>query len=196
MLEKFWSTEAFGTKPKVMPPTSVEERLSRELLCATTTKRNNRYEVGLLWKEPNCRLPNNRAQALVRLAGLQRRLSSDASLKEAYDAAINDLLTRGIAKRLEGTEIHHPWGRMWYLPHHPVQRANRPGKVRIVFDASAKYNGISLNDMLSKGPPLLNDLCGILLRFRRYEVAISADVDRVFHQVLVPVKDQSVLGFI
>ena len=37
----------------------------------------------------------------------------------------------------------------WYLPHIPVVRDGRSTtKVRIVFDASAKYNGTALNDVI------------------------------------------------
>ena len=37
-------------------------------------------------------------------------------------------------------------------------------KVRIVFDASARYNGTALNDVIYQGPKLQNDLFNVLLR--------------------------------
>ena len=37
-----------------------------------------------------------------------------------------------------------------------------------------------------KGPDLLNNLFGILVRFRENEVAISADVSKMYHRVLIP----------
>jgi hypothetical protein len=49
----------------------------------------------------------------------------------------------------------------WYLPHHPVFNPNKPGKVRVVFDAAAKFQDMLLNEHL-QSPDLMNDLVGIL----------------------------------
>jgi len=39
-------------------------------------------------------------------------------------------------------------GKTWYLPHFAVYDPNKPDKVRIVFDSSAEFKGISLNQQL------------------------------------------------
>ena len=41
-----------------------------------------------------------------------------------------------------------------------------PGKLGVVFDASVKDQGASLNDMLLTGPDLMTSLIGALLRLR------------------------------
>ena len=56
-------------------------------------------------------------------------------------------------------------------------------KVRVVFDASSKENGISLNDAIDPGPNLQKDLMDILLRFRKNAIAIVADISEMFLQV-------------
>ena len=85
----------------------------------------------------------------------------------------------------------------WYLPHFAVVRMDRPStKTRIVFDASAKYCGVSLNDVIHQGPKLQQELFKVLIRFRKYPVALVCDVaemylriehypqDRIFHRFL------------
>ena len=66
--------------------------------------------------------------------------------------------------------------RHWYLPHHSVTCPRKPDKLRVVFDAAARYRGTSLNDNLLTGPDLANSLIGVLLRFRQRPVPISADI--------------------
>lgn len=85
---------------------------------------------------------------------------------------------------------------MWYLPHHSVQNVNKPDKVRIVFDCSAKFNGTSLNENVFQGPDLMNKLVGVLLRFREEPVAFMADVEAMFHQVRVPAEDRDCMRFL
>ena len=52
----------------------------------------------------------------------------------------------------------------WYLPYFPVVKKDRSTtKIRIVFDASARHNGIALNDVICQGPKLQNDLLNVLL---------------------------------
>jgi hypothetical protein len=54
------------------------------------------------------------------------------------------------------------------------------------------YQGHRLNDYWSKGPDLLNNLFGVILRFRENEVALSADISKMYHRILVPERDQHV----
>lgn len=59
-------------------------------------------------------------------------------------------------------------------------------KVCIVFDASAKAsNGVSLNDTLLVGPTIQNKLFAHLIRFRTYNYVLTADIKKMYCQVLL-----------
>ncbi|XP_065682286.1 uncharacterized protein LOC124816230 [Hydra vulgaris] len=71
-----------------------------------------------------------------------------------------------------------------YLPHRPVERDDKiTTKVRMVFDASAKSYGASLNECLYSGPSLTTSLFGTLLRFRSKRFSFIADIEKVFLQI-------------
>ena len=55
--------------------------------------------------------------------------------------------------------------------------------MRTVFDAPAKHDGISLNDMIYKGPKLQRDLLDVLLRFRRRPVAVVCDIAEIYLRI-------------
>ncbi|XP_068238400.1 uncharacterized protein [Palaemon carinicauda] len=74
-------------------------------------------------------------------------------------------------------------GHVWYLPHHGVYNQRKPDEIRVVFDSSAKFSGISLNDQLLQGLDLTNSLIGVLTRFREHQVAFTCDVESMFYQV-------------
>ena len=65
-----------------------------------------------------------------------------------------------------------------------------------MFDCSARLKGSSLNDQLLSGPDLTNNLLGVLCRFRMYHYAITCDVEKMFHQFIVPKNDRNYLRFL
>ena len=88
-------------------------------------------------------------------------------------------------------------GEIHYIPHHPVIRDDKTTrKIRIVFDASARNNGPSLNDCLQKGPHLTPLLYDILLRFSSHVVALTSDIEKVFLQINVNENDLDYLRFL
>ena len=61
-------------------------------------------------------------------------------------------------------------------------------KVRIVFDCSAKCDGVSLNDVIQ--PKLQNDLFNVLIRFRRNPIALACDIREMYLQIKINEKDR------
>ena len=85
---------------------------------------------------------------------------------------------------------------VWYLPHFGVYHPKKPDQLRVVFDSSAEYHGTSLNKELLTGPHQMNSLLGVLLRFRREEVAVMCDVEHMFHSFHVNPEHRNVLRFL
>ena len=63
-------------------------------------------------------------------------------------------------------------------------------------NAASKYHGVSLNKQLMPGPDLMQNLTGVICRFRQKKVAISADIEGMFMQVGVRPQDQKFLRFL
>jgi len=66
-------------------------------------------------------------------------------------------------------------------------------KLRIVFDAAARYHGVSLNDVIFQGTGLQGD---ILLHFRRYPVAVICDILEMYLRIELTPEDRSYLRFL
>ncbi|XP_058817804.1 uncharacterized protein LOC131681110 [Topomyia yanbarensis] len=165
---------------------SDEDQRAQYLLETTTKRIGNRYETGLLWKQDDIVLPNSYPMAVRRLKCLERQMERNPVLKENLHRQIREYGEKGYAHRATEDELSRADPhRVWYLPLGAVTNAKKPGKVRVVWDAAAKVDGVSLNSVLLKGPDRLASLPGILYRFRLYQVAVSADIQEMFHQVRI-----------
>ena len=106
---------------------------------------------------------------------------------------MKEMMSKGYATESEAVAEN---GKCWYLPHHGVYNQNKPGKIRVVFDLSAEFQGASINKSLLPGPDLANQIIAILLRFREEPVAVTGDIEAMYHQVKIPVKQRSFLRFL
>lgn len=98
--------------------------------------------------------------------------------------------SKGYIRQLSEAEANNRTERTWYLPIFPVTNPNKPDKVRIVWDAAAKHQNVSLNSVLLKGPDQLSSLVGVLQRFRQHKYAVCGDIMQMFHQVKIQKADQ------
>ena len=134
--------------------------------------------------------------AVSRFLSTEKKLKKNPELVEKYQNVINDYVTNGHARKMPREKAKIATPKTWCLPHHAVLNPNKPGKVRVVFDAASKFDGVSLNDNLLTGPDLLNNLVGIPLRFRSGKIGVMADVQQMFHQVRVCEEDKDSLRFL
>lgn len=73
----------------------------------------------------------------------------------------------------------------WYLLHFGIYHPQKPSQIQVFFDSSLQFKGMSLNKVLLSGPNMNSSLLGILLRFKKNPVAITADIQQLFHCFLV-----------
>ncbi|XP_062704409.1 uncharacterized protein LOC109433030 [Aedes albopictus] len=189
-MKDYFSIDSLGVNASSKVLLSTEDERAESLLKSLTRFSGDRFETGLLWRYDNIRLPDSRPMALRRHRCLEKRMANDPALAKVLQQKIGDYVTKGYIRKLSDEEIRQQTGEMWYLPVFPVTNPNKPGKVRIVWDAAAKAHGISLNSVLLKGPDLLCSLLGILLRFRLHPVAVTGDIREMFHQVQIRHEDQ------
>ncbi|XP_046869435.1 uncharacterized protein LOC124462099 [Drosophila willistoni] len=192
IIKQAFSLDATTAKPLSSP----EETQALTRLESTTALKNGRYEVGLMWKDPEVLLPDSYENALKRLKCLQKQFSRQPQLKEQITKQIENLVEKGYARMLTPEEIAAPNRRSWYLPTFITKNPNKPEKVRLVWDAAAQSGGKVLNDYIWSGPDLLNSLFDLLLSFRVGRVAICGDIAEMFHQIRVRPADTHAQRFL
>jgi hypothetical protein len=173
----------------------VEKTLYDEFLNRVTVQ-NGRYEVSLPWKELHKPLPDNFQLSLKRLKGLLHRLKQSPAILQQYDSVIRDQVKEGVVEPVP--EVTTASNLCHYLPHHAVVRSDKATtKLRVVYDASARTgDGPSLNDCLYKGPKFNQLIFDILVRFRVFKYALTADLEKAFLQVCVTEGDHDVHRFL
>ena len=159
----------------------------------TTTYLGDAWETGLLWKNKDFPKAVSRSTALKRLYTIEKRLDRDSAYAALYYREMERYINSSYAVKVD-EDVSRP--RIWYLPHFGVTNVNKPGKLRLVFDAAAKTSGMSLNDQLDSGPDFLQSLPGVLLRFRQYRIAIKSDIRDMYLRVRVIDEDHGALRFL
>ncbi|XP_061170784.1 uncharacterized protein LOC133180260 [Saccostrea echinata] len=152
-----------------------------------------KWTAPLPFRSPREPIPDNYQMALRRAKSLDASLHHNEVKKGHFLAFMQKILDNKHAE-LAPYLPHNK--KRWYLPLFGVYHPRKPDQIRGVFDASAKYEGVSLNDQLLQGPDLINNLLGILIRFRKHMVAVVADVQQMFHSFLVEEEHRDYLRFL
>lgn len=141
--------------------------------------------------DPNTQnfLGNSFENAKKRFIQLEKRFARNLQLKIEYSNVIDEYLKLGHAVKIPMTQACH------VIPHHAVIKENSTTtKLRTVFDASAKTtNNYSLNDRMHIGPTILEDLWGVLIRWRIGKIALTADIEKMYRQYWVHKDDKKFL---
>ena len=181
-LEEFWRLESIGIQES---PTENNDKVALNRFKETLNYENGRYAVTWPWKKDRPDLPENHGLAVGRLKSLVSRIKGHPDLAEKYGEIIEDQLKQGIIEKVRH-EVPSSDTIKHYIPHHPVINPSKATtKVRNVYDASAKTRpeNNSLNESMHRGPIMLQNLAGILLRFRLNKIAMVSDIEKAFLQI-------------
>ncbi|XP_017487661.1 PREDICTED: uncharacterized protein LOC108376012 [Rhagoletis zephyria] len=195
LVEEYFTTENFGVRSTPAVKSDAEIR-AENILKATMLRVDGRFQIGLLWKHDEIRLPDNYKMAEQRFLGIERKFKRDNVFAAAYKSVIQSYLEKNYCRKLTQAEAAIKGPRVWYLPHFAVKNPNKHGKIRLVFDAAAAFNNVSLNSFLLKGPQDYQPMPTVLYNFRIGAIGVCGDIKEMFHQILVRPEDRCAQRFL
>ncbi|UYV60673.1 hypothetical protein LAZ67_1001831 [Cordylochernes scorpioides] len=207
IVKKIWDAESIATHKEEM----ITEELECDNIFRTTTFRDEkgRYVVSLPFKlnynKINYQLGDSKSQALRRFLSLERRFHQNPVYSQHVREFMQEYLNLGHMEiineiepeqseaqslRKKGNALHMVGPDRCSIFRAPetwqnvLRDQSTTTKRRVVFDASAMTStGLSLNDLLYCGPKLQEDIFNILIKFRTYSIALTADIEKMYLQI-------------
>ncbi|KAJ8260443.1 hypothetical protein GJAV_G00182210 [Gymnothorax javanicus] len=143
------------------------------------------------WVADPASLPSNRSAVEATFFRTERQLAREPEWKAAYAAQVHEMVERRAAMKLSKDVLHAWTGPVWYISHLIAPNPHSLSTpVRLVWNSSQKCRGVSLNDLLLKGPDVLNSIRAVLLKFRRGVFAALGDIKKMYNSVWL--EDQEV----
>ena len=139
-------------------------------------KVEGRFQTRLLWCADDVVLPASYSMALNRFKGIERKMKRLLEFGKVYKSIMEDYVSKGYSRKLSPNELSSVCPRTWYLLHFGVVNPNKPAKLRLVFNAAATVEGVSLNSKLLQGPQQYEHLPSILFDFLVGAVAVCGDI--------------------
>jgi hypothetical protein len=188
---QFSDLETFGIKPdqEISP---ILEDFNNTVVFNEVTKR---YKTRLpLIRKFLGDLDDGYHISKVRLDSLFSKMRNPAhsEFSKQYHAVIEEQEKLGIIERVSDMSRGDS---ICYIPHHGVFKEQ---KLRVVYDGSydTPSGKVCLNDCLSPGPSLTNELIQMLMRFRIHDVVLTGDIQKAFLQIEVDEADRDFLRFL
>ena len=176
---------------------TIKEERELKLIEEGLRRMHNHWVATYPWIRDPKSIQNNRNVAFAMLKSTEKRLLRDKTHAQRYTEQIHDMLNRKVAIKLTDEVLKSYSGPVHYISHHEVLKEDSSSTpCRIVFNSSAKFNGVSLNDFWAKGPDVMNNMLGILLRFREGCVALAGDIKKMYHSVHLSELDQHTHRFL
>lgn len=180
-LEKFWQLETFNANSQAQLSKS-DSHCEDNFASTTYRDSSGRFVVTIPLKDNKDQLGMSKELATKRFYSIEKRLNKEPETKALYSNFIKEYLTLGHMEKIDSSNQF-----AFFLPHHPViKESSETTKLRVVFDGSLKSStGISLNDIQHVGPTIQSDLFSILIRFRKHAFVVTADIEKMYRQILI-----------
>lgn len=115
---------------------------------------------------------------------MEKQLAKEPEWKTAYSAQVQDMLDRGAAVMVSEETIANWSGPVWYVSHLIAPNPHSvTTPVRLVWNCSQRFRGVSVNNLLVKGPDFLNQIHVALLRFRSGVYTALGDIKMMYNSV-------------
>lgn len=184
-IEKFWEIEDIMEDSIA----SSEDFQCIKFYQETTRRREDgRYEVRLpMTTNFEQELGISKPKAIAQFLQIERKFERQENISKLYKQFINEYKSLGHMTPSTGNMKPE-----CYLSHHCVLReGSTTTALRVVFNAKSKTSsGKSLNDLMARGPNLQQDLQSLILKWRQYKIAFTADIEKMFRQIWVHKDDQ------
>lgn len=182
-LSGFWELEEYPIDQNIIM--STEEREAENQFVNTVSRdTSGRFVVRLPFRGNKGELGSSRDIALNRFKWLERKFQNNKLFHKRYSEFMREYVQLNHMSRVtENSSAITPI----YLPHDGILRdSSITTKLRVVFDGSAKTaSGVSLNETLMVGAKLQDNIIDIILRFLLHAIAITADLKKMYRQILI-----------
>ncbi|XP_037931322.1 uncharacterized protein LOC119666116 [Teleopsis dalmanni] len=190
LLQKFWELEEIPNSEKTATLIPEHKLCEDKFLSSVQRLPSGRFKVSLPFKSDSSNLGLSFETAKRRFLSLECRLSKDAALHDLYMDFMKEYVNLGpmtLSTRNFSVSPHY------FIPHQCVLRPQSTStKLRVVFDASSRTSTpLSLNDILVVGPTIQEELYTTLLRFRMHKYALTAEITKMYRQVLIDEADRA-----
>ena len=194
LLRAFWEIEDCKFAE---PALSIEEKAVVSHFEATYSRDElGRFIVHLPRKDDCPKLGESCTMAVKRFINLERSLRAKGQFDE-FAQVMNEYFELKHAEVVPGETMSKTFHDIYYMPMHAVRKSSTTTKIRIVFDASAETStGTTLNKQFMIGPTVHSPLLDVLLRFRKFRIAMTTDMSRMYHTVLLPEEQRDLHRFI
>ncbi|XP_049300463.1 uncharacterized protein LOC125774090 [Anopheles funestus] len=185
LIERFWVVEEVTLDSR---DTCTSDEIEYHFHKTTHLTQDGRFIVRIpLLKDPNT-LGESYQRAVKRFHTLEGRLAYSPDTYMEYKRFMEEYLSLGHMVLIEPRDMYKV---KYFIPHSYVTKLSSSStKLRVVFDASAKTtNNTSLNDIQKTGPNVQRELFDLLIDFRMHTKVLTADIVKMYRQVLVAEED-------
>lgn len=152
---------------------------------------DGRYVVPMIWKPNPVPLGHSYRKTLRFFLWQEQKWNKDPEHQQLNASFMREYLSMNHMTEIEKEKHADESGNCYYVPYLSIFRPNALStRLRNVFNASAvTSNGKSLNDQLCSGPKLQNSIIEILTKARTFQVIVTADIAKMFRQILLLPED-------